>query len=281
MPSIGNSYILRVAKTTHQGAYMDAEDLGEILLPRKHWPHELAADEHLKVFLYHDSESRPVATTQKPKAEVGEFAYLNVVSNSDYGTFLDWGLDKDLLAPFGEQHRPMEVGHAYLVYIYLNKADGRITASSKVEKFLDDEAPHDFKVGQSVELIIANSTDLGFKAIIDHSHWGLLYKDEVKQRLSFGDSKTGFIKFVRSDGKIDLSLRQAQEVRDKYTKTVLKYLEDHDGFAAAHDKSDPAIIQQMFGMSKKAFKKTVGGLYKQLIITIQPDGIHLNESSEN
>ena len=128
MPSIGNSYILRVAKTTHQGAYMDAEDLGEILLPRKHWPHELAADEHLKVFLYHDSESRPVATTQKPKAEVGEFAYLNVVSNSDYGTFLDWGLDKDLLAPFGEQHRPMEVGHAYLVYIYLNKADGRITA---------------------------------------------------------------------------------------------------------------------------------------------------------
>jgi hypothetical protein len=149
---------------------MDAEDLGEILLPRKHWPHELAADEHLKVFLYHDSESRPVATTQKPKAEVGEFAYLNVVSNSDYGTFLDWGLDKDLLAPFGEQHRPMEVGHAYLVYIYLNKADGRITASSKVEKFLIEDQLKKYDVwiipakqaaGEKVKRFLSTKPSLG------------------------------------------------------------------------------------------------------------------------
>ncbi|MGV0033729.1 MAG: S1 RNA-binding domain-containing protein [Candidatus Azotimanducaceae bacterium WSBS_2022_MAG_OTU7] len=281
MLSLGHTYILRVSKLTDQGAYVDGEALGEILLPTKYCPLGLAVDSHLPVFLYQDSETRLIVTTQTPKVEVGQFAYLKVVANTDYGTFMDWGLDKDLLAPFGEQHRPMEVDHSYLVYVYLNSADGRITASSKIEKFLNDETPHDFEPGQQVDLIIANSTDLGFKAIINHSHWGLLYKDEVNERLSFGQSRRGFIKHVRADGKIDLALKQEQETRDKHTLTVVKYLNKHNGFAAAHDKTDPATIQQLFGMSKKAFKKTIGGLYKQRIITIQPDGIRLKNGAKH
>ena len=276
MLSIGQTYILRVAKITHQGAYMDAEDLGEVLLPTQYCPHGLAVGDHLPVFLYQDSEDRLIATTQTPKVNVEEFAYLKAVANTDFGTFLDWGLDKDLLVPFGEQHRPMQEGRSYLVYVFLNKADGRITASSKVEKFLDDEAPHDFKPGQQVQLIIANSTDLGFKAIVNHSHWGLLYKDEVKERLSFGQSRRGVIKFVRADGKIDLALLQEQETRDQHGMTIVSYLRDNDGFAAVHDKSDPADIQKLFGMSKKTFKKAIGNLYKKRVITIQTDGIRLN-----
>jgi predicted RNA-binding protein (virulence factor B family) len=281
MLSLGQTYILRVSKMTDQGAYVDGENLGEILLPTKYCPVDLTVDSHLSVFLYQDSETRLIVTTQIPKVKVGEFAYLKVVANTDFGTFMDWGLDKDLLAPFGEQHRPMEVGRSYLVYVYLNNADGRITASSKIEKFLDDEAPHDFAPGQQVDLIIANSTDLGFKAIINHGHWGLLYKDEVNERLSFGQSRRGFIKFVRADGKIDLALKQEQVARDQHTMTVVNYLKEHDGFAAAHDKTDPAKIQKLFGMSKKSFKKTIGGLYKQRVITIQPDGIRLNKRADS
>ena len=277
MLTLGQTYTLQVLKMTEQGAYVDGEELGEILLPTKFCPPGLAPGSELPVFLYQDSETRLIVTTQIPKVQVGEFAYLQVVENTDYGSFLDWGLDKDLLAPFGEQHVPMQVDRSYLVYVYLNNADGRITASSKIEKFLDDQAPHDFTPGQPVDLIIANSTDLGFKAIINHSHWGLLYKDEVHERLSFGQSKRGFIKFVRPDGKIDLALRVEQETRDQYTLSVLDYLKRHDGFAAVHDKTDPAIIQKLFGMSKKTFKKVIGGLYKQRIIEIQDDGIRLNK----
>jgi uncharacterized protein len=277
MLTLGQTYTLQVLKMTEQGAYVDGEELGEILLPTKFCPPGLAPGSELPVFLYQDSETRLIVTTQIPKVQVGEFAYLQVVENTDYGSFLDWGLDKDLLAPFGEQHVPMQVDRSYLVYVYLNNADGRITASSKIEKFLDDQAPHDFTPGQPVDLIIANSTDLGFKAIINHSHWGLLYKDEVHERLSFGQSKRGFIKFARPDGKIDLALRVEQETRDQYTLSVLDYLKRHDGFAAVHDKTDPAIIQKLFGMSKKTFKKVIGGLYKQRIIQIQDDGIRLSK----
>ncbi len=279
MLSLGHTYTLRVVKIIDQGAYVDGENLGEILVPHKFYPPDLEVDNELTVFLYQDSETRLIATTQTPKVQVGQFAYLKVVENTDYGTFLDWGLDKDLFAPFGEQHRPMQVGHSYLVYVYLNKADGRITASSKVDKFLNAEAPHDFKARQQVDLIIANSTDLGFKAIINHSHWGLLYKDEVQERLSFGQSRRGFIKFVRPDGKIDLALKQEQETRDRYTLTVLNYLKEHDGFAAAHDKTDPEEILALFDMSKKSFKKVISRLYKQRIITIQADGIRLNDQA--
>ena len=277
MLKIGRSYELDVVKAVDFGFYLDAEELGEILLPSKFAPKDLVEGDYLEVFLYLDSEDRPVATTQIPKIRVGEFAYLEVVANTSVGSFLDWGLEKDLLVPFSEQHRPMEVGKSYLVYAYINKADGRIVATSKIDKIIDDDKEHDFKPQQPVNLIIANSTDLGYKAIINNSHWGVLYKNEVHQRLSFGQSIKGFIKHVRPDGKIDLSLQGGQVTRDKYATQILDHLKNNNGFAPVHDKSDPKLIADLFGMSKGAFKKTIGGLYKQRVISIEKDGIRLLE----
>ncbi|MCP4074798.1 MAG: GntR family transcriptional regulator [Gammaproteobacteria bacterium] len=277
MITLGQSYSLEVIKTVDFGFYLDAEELGEVLLPKRHAPDHLAPGDSVDVFLYLDSEDRPVATTQRPKAKVAEFAYLKVLAITEIGAFLDWGLDKDLLVPFAEQHRKMEVDHSYLVYLYLDQRDGRIAASSKIDKFLDDDRPHNFRPQQQVDLIIANTTELGFKAIINNSHWGVLYKDDVFQRLSFGQSKKGFIKKIRADGKIDLSLQGGQETRDKYAKIILQYLNKQNGFAPVHDKSDPQLISRLFGMSKKAFKRAIGGLYKQRVITIEKDGIRLIE----
>ena len=277
MINIGNSYELKVITELEFGFYLDAQNLGEILLPRKLAPKGLGEGDTVNVFLYLDSEDRPIATTQKPKASVGEFAYLSVVDSTPVGAFLDWGLDKDLLVPFAEQHRPMEVGHSYLVYIYLDRLDGRITASSKIDSFLDDNKTHNFKPQQPVKLIIANSTELGFKAIVNHSHWGLLYKNDVHQRLSFGQSIDGFVKYVRPDGRLDLSLQGGKETRDKYTKAILNHLKYNKGFSPLNDKSDPQLISDQLGMSKKAFKKSIGGLYKNKVIRIESDGIHLIE----
>lgn len=275
MVTLGKTHQLEVIKSLDFGFYLDAKELGEVLLPSKHAPKDLTAGSLIYVFVYLDSEDRPIATTQKPKAQVGEFAYLKAVARTHVGAFLDWGLEKDVLVPFAEQHRPMEVGKSYLVYLYLDKNDGRIVASSKIDKFLDDERPHDFTPQQQVSLIIANSTELGFKAIINNSHWGVLYENDVFQKLSFGQSKKGFIKRIRPDGKIDLSLQGGKETRDKYSKIILNYLEKNNGFAPIHDKSKPEIIADTFGMSKGAFKKAIGGLYKQRIITISKDGIRL------
>jgi predicted RNA-binding protein (virulence factor B family) len=266
-----------VIKKVDFGFYLDARELGEVLLPKKYAPQGLAPGDVLEVFLYLDANGLPVATTQTPKVQVGEFAYLPVVDSTDVGAFLDWGLDKDLMVPFAEQHRPMVEGKSYLVYVYIDDADGRIVASSKIDKFLDDERPHRFKPRQAVDLIIANSTDLGFKAIINHTHWGVLYKDEVFQRLSFGQSIQGFIQRIRPDGRIDLTLQGGAVTRDKNAEAILAYLKRQGGFAAVHDKSPPKLIEDLFGMSKGAFKKAIGGLYKQRLIAIEKDGIRLLE----
>ncbi len=275
MIKIGQTYELNVIKILDFGAYVDAGDLGEVLLPIRYTPHDLSTGDSIKVFIYLDSEDRPVATTQIPKASVGEFAYLRVLDITRVGAFLDWGLDKDLLVPFAEQHVPMKEGHSYLVYLYIDKLDGRIAASSKIDKFIDEHKAHDFKPQQVVDLIIANSTELGYKAIINHSYWGVLYKNDVFQRLSFGQYKKGFIKNIREDGKIDLSLQGGQETRDKNADIILSYLKNNSGFAPVHDKSEPQLISELFAMSKGAFKKAIGSLYKQRIISIESDGIRL------
>ena len=275
MIRIGRTYVLEVLKEADFGFYLAAENLGEILLPAKHAPDELSIDDTVEVFLYLDSEDRPIATTQTPKAEVGEFAFLEVKDINQIGAFLDWGLDKDVLVPFAEQHRPMAVGDFYIVFLYLDNQD-RISATSKIDKVVLEDDQHDFHPQQKVELIIGNSTDLGFKAIVNQSHWGLLYRDEVDQRLSFGQSIQGYIKHVREDGKIDLSLKSSQQIRNDYSQVIQDYLRDHNGFAPVHDKSPPAQISDLLGMSKKQFKKAIGGLYKQKVITIESDGIRLN-----
>ncbi|MDH5600120.1 MAG: S1-like domain-containing RNA-binding protein [Gammaproteobacteria bacterium] len=280
MITIGKTYRLKAVKKLDFGVYLDADNLYEVLLPKKYVPRDLKPGDEIEVFLYLDSEERPVATTQKPRAQLGEFAYLPVVDINKTGAFLDWGLDKDLFVPFGEQHRPMEIGRSYIVYLYLDKLKGRITASSKIDKFLDDEKTHDFTARQPVHLLIANSTDLGFKAIINNSHWGVLYKNEVHQRLSFGQSIEGFIKYIRPDGKIDLTLQNLStegvgETRDKNEKLILDYLKQQGNFAPIHDKTDPAVISDLFGISKKAFKKAISNLYKKHIINIEKDGINI------
>ena len=276
MNNLGQTCNAKVLREVSMGAILEVGEGDEVLLPAKFCP-EFLGDE-IEVFLYLDSQGLPIATTQTPKAEVGQFAYLEAIDNSDVGTFLDWGLDKDLLAPFGEQHRPMVTGNSYLVYVHISKADGRIIASSKIDKFLDDERSHDFRAGQAVALIIANSTELGFKAIVNHCHWGVLYKNEVNERLSFGQSKSGFIKYVRPDGKLDLTLQGGQETRDKNAKVILCYLRENDNYAPLHDKSDPELIRRLLGMSKAAFKKSLGGLYKRRIIALEDGGIRLLEA---
>jgi predicted RNA-binding protein (virulence factor B family) len=274
MIQLGRTYILEVVKETEFGLYLDAENLDEILLPTKHVPEDLEIDDTVEVFLYLDSEDRPIATTQIPKAEVGEFAHLEVTDNTQIGSFLDWGLDKDVLVPFAEQHRPMSVGHFYIVFLYLDNQD-RIAATSKIDKVVLEDDDHDFRPQQAVDLIIGNSTELGYKAIVNHSHWGLLYKDAVDQRLSFGQSIQGYIKNIRGDGKIDLSLKSGHEIRENHTQVIQDYLREHNGFAPVHDKSDPAHIFDLLEMSKGQFKKAIGALYKQRVISINKDGIRV------
>lgn len=281
MIEIGYYYDLDVVKKVDFGFYLNAENLGNVLLPIKFAPEDLAVGDELEVFLYLDSEGLPIATTQEAYAVVGEFAYLSAVDVTAIGAFLDWGLDKDILVPFAEQHRPMEVGQSYLVFIHISEMDGRIIASSKIDKFLHDDAPHSFIPQQAVDLIIANSTPLGYKAIVNHSHWGVLYKNEVFQRISFGQSIKGFIKHIRADGKIDLSLQGGEETRDKQRRIIMDYLQCHDGYAPVHDKTPAETISDLFGMSKAAFKKTIGNLYKERIITIEAEGIRINEVDKN
>ena len=277
MVQIGKTYTLDVVKQVDFGFYVDAEDLGEVLIPLRYAPKDLTVGDKIEVFLYHDSQGRPVATTKKPKGCVGKFVFLKVLANTDIGSFLEWGLAKDVLAPFAEQYEPMEVGKYYLVYLYLDKIHGRITASSRLNRFIDDEKPHEYKLQQEVDLIIANTTELGHKAIINHTHWGVLYKNEVHQKLTYGQSIKGYIKKIRSDGKIDLSLHGGQVTYDNNEKIILNYLKKQNGFSPVHDKSDPRVISELFGMSKRLFKRAIGNLYKQGLVSIEKEGVRLVE----
>ncbi len=279
MLKLGRSYELEVVKELDFGFYLDAENLGEVLLPNRVVPEGTNVGDSLSVFLYLDSEDRPIATTKKPRAQVGQFAYLRAVETTDFGAFLDWGLDKHILLPFAEQHRKIEVGKSYLVYLYLDERDGRIVASSKIDKFIEDKATRYFKTREPVDLIIANTTELGYKAIVNHSCWGVLYKSDVFQKLSFGQRVKGFIRRVRPDGKVDLTLNGGNHSRDRNTKIVLDYLNKNSGFAPLHDKTDPKIISSELGMSKGAFKKAIGNLYKQKVISIDNDGIRMLSDS--
>lgn len=275
MLKVGRTYELEVIKHADFGVYMDAENLGEVLLPNRFVEEDTDVGDVLRVFLYNDSEDRLIATTQRPRIQVGQFAYLKVAETTRFGAFLDWGLSKHLLVPFAEQHKRMEAGKSYLVFAYVDQRDGRIVASSKIDKFIDDDRPHRFKPRQAVNLIIANSTELGFKAIVNHTHWGVLYKKEVFERLSFGQSVKGFIQKIRTDGRIDLTLNGGYKSLDKNAATVLDYLKKHQGYAPLHDKSEPAEISAALGISKAAFKKAIGSLYKQRVIVIEDVGIRM------
>lgn len=275
MAQIGQFARLTVIKVVDFGYYLDAGELDEVLLPNKLADERYQEGDEVGVFLYLDSKDQPIATTQKPKATVGQCAYLTVTDTNRYGAFANWGLDKELMIPFAEQHKPLEQGESYLVYIYIDKVDNRITGSTKIDKFLEDENQGKFKPKQPVSILIANSTDLGIKAVIDHTHWGLIHNNEIFQRLSFGQSKKAFIQHVRPDGRINLTLNGGSQSRDRDSKKILDYLAANDGFAPFHDKSDAKLISKVFSMSKNSFKKAIGGLYKSGDIIIETTGIKL------
>ncbi len=275
MAQLGKHSTLEIVKIVDFGVYLDAQDFGQVLLPKKYQPNDCEVGDKVKVFLYLDSKDMLIATTQRPRASVGEFAYLKAIATSRVGAFLDWGLDKDLLLPFAEQKHQVEEGRSYLVYVHINHADERIVASTKIDRYLDKTPAH-YKNGEEVKLIVGGRTDLGYKAIINNQHWGLLHNSDVFQSLKIGQKVKGFIKQIRRDGKIDLVLQQGnKQEMDKFSTTLLFKLKQADGFLPFNDKTDAAVIYDHFGVSKKVFKKSLGGLFKQKLITIESDGIHL------
>ncbi len=277
MAEIGRYNTLKIVKQVDFGVYLDGGSDGEILLPSRYVPENCNIDDMLDVFIYLDSEDRTIATTEEPLAVVNEFTYLKVVSATSIGAFLDWGLPKDLLVPFREQKVKMEEGKSYLVYVYLDEESKRLAASAKLEKFVDN-LPVEYEEGQEVELIIANKTDLGYRAIIEDAHWGMLYANEVFTPLQTGQRVFGYIKKIREDEKIDLSLyKQGYEKVDDFSKNILDYLKENQGFTPFNDKSSSEEISNTFGISKKTFKKVIGNLYKRKLITISPEGIRLVE----
>ncbi len=276
MIALGTINELEVVKKVDFGVYLDGGESGEILMPNRYVPEDCEIGQRLSVFVYLDGEERPVATTEEPYAQVGDFAFLEVMEVTQFGAFLDWGVLKQLFVPFREQKISMEVGRKYVVYVYVDDMSNRIMASSKLDKFLDN-LPVDYEVGEKVSLLIAGQTELGYKAIIDHSHWGLLFKNEVFQPLRIGDVVDGYIKNIREDEKIDLSLTKGgyQKV-EGIAGDIIDRLRAAGGFLPVHDKSSPELIIETFGISKKSFKMAIGSLYKERLISIEPEGIKLN-----
>lgn len=266
MITIGKYNELQVVRKIAIGLNL-TDGTEEILLPSKFAPDNARVGDSIEVFVFNDNENRPIATTEKPHAVVGDFACLTVLEVNEYGAFLDWGISKDVFVPFREQRVPMKVGNDYIVYIHMDEETNRIVASSKWSKFLDTDI--DVRIEDAVQLLIAEQTDLGFKAIINNKYLGLLYKNEIFEPLRTGDKKKGFIKQIREDDKIDLSLQVKgyEHIEDSKYK-ILHQLENNNGIISLGDKSTPEEIYQKLKLSKKAFKKTIGGLYKDQLIEI-------------
>lgn len=279
MVAIGDYNELEIIKQVDFGVYLDSED-GEILLPAKYLPAHYQLGDRLRVFVYRDSEDRIIATTLEPKAKVGDFAALTAKDVTNYGAFLDWGLEKDLFVPFSNQRDKMQPGRTYTVYLYLDENSDRIVATAKYEKFLNTDAPQ-LSEGQEVDLLVAGFTDLGIKVIINNQYLGILYKNEVFRPLQLGEKTRGFIRKIREDNKIDVSLQKAgyEEVPDAADQ-VLQKLKAAGGKLALSDKSSPEEIYAALGMSKKTFKKAIGSLYREGQITLSETNIQLKSPGE-
>lgn len=270
---IGKYNKLKVVKTVDFGLYLDGGNGLEILLPTRYVPQNAQPGDELEVFIYHDNEGRLIATTKHPYGIVGEFRYMEVKEVSNAGAFLAWGIMKDLLVPFREQTTNMIAGKRYIVFIYLDFVTKRIVASARIDKFLDN-IPPDYQKNEEVDLLIADQTELGYKVIINNLHWGLLYHNEVFGPLAIGETHKGYIKEIRADEKIDVSLYPlGYDKVDPVSKKIMEVLDKNDGFLAVGDKSDADEIYSLFSCSKKSFKKAIGSLYKQRFIRIENDGI--------
>ena len=280
MVEIGKYNTLKIVKDLDFGVYLDGGDDLEILLPARYVPRNVKPGDEVEVFIYHDNEGRIIATTAKPLAIVGEFQWMECKSVNDMGAFLEWGLMKDLLVPFREQKMPMREGKWYLVYVHLDHVTKRIVASARVDKFLDNVPPV-YEFNQEVNLLVADETEIGYKVIINNLHWGLVYHNEIYRRLERGEHLKGYIKEVREDEKIDVSLtRLGYEKVEGIAGIILDALKVQKGFLPVHDKSPADEIYSLFGCSKKSFKQAIGALYKKKLISIEPTGIRFIETED-
>ena len=272
---IGKYNKLKVVKLVDFGLYLDGGDGLEILLPVRYVPADAKVEDEIEVFIYKDNEERLIATTERPYGSVGEFRYMKVKEVSGAGAFLDWGIMKDLLVPFREQKTNMVAGKYYIVYIYLDFITRRIVASARLDKFLDN-IPPDYKRNQEVDLIVTDKTDMGYKVIINNTHWGLLYNNEVFRELLTGEECKGYIKEIRDDEKIDVSLYPiGYDKVDGVAQQIITALNNNNGYLPVNDKSDAEKIYALFSCSKKSFKMAVGSLYKERLISIEDTGIKL------
>ena len=272
---LGKYNQLEVVKEVDFGVYLDGGDDGEILLPSRYVPEGCKPGDVLNVFIYLDNEERLIATTLQPKVQVGEFACLEVAWINEYGAFLDWGLMKDLFVPFREQKMKMQKGRSYVIHAHVDEESYRIMASAKVERYLSKEKP-DYQPGQEVEIMIWQRTDLGYKAIVENQFSGLIYQGEIFQALEPGMKLTAYIRQVREDGKIDLTLQKdGQKKVEDFSEVLLQFIKDQGGHTSLNDKSAAEDIYDTFGVSKKTFKKAVGDLYKKRLIVLEEGGIRL------
>lgn len=275
MARIGERTSLPILREKPMGCILDGGELGEVLLPRREAPRELPQGDEIEVFLYTDSQDRPIATTRTPRVMPGEFGRLKCVEQTQVGAFLDWGLAKDLLVPFREQVQRMQAGRSYLVYVSVDPVSDRVIATSRLNRVLN-KTPHNYKVGQKVNLIIGSKSDLGFNAIIEGKHKGLLFASDVHQDLQLGERAEGYITAIKPDGKIDLSLQPHRGARvGNLGDEILAELRARGGFWPIGDHSSPAQIKEELGCSKRTFKQAIGALLKKKRIKLEQRGIRL------
>ncbi|MEY8849160.1 S1 RNA-binding domain-containing protein [Psychroserpens sp. XS_ASV72] len=275
MIKLGNYNTLDIIRESEQGLYLSDEEGNEVLLPNRYVPETFKIWDPIEVFVYLDNEERPVAVTDKPYVTVNEFAVLRCNQVTKHGAFLDWGMVKELFCPFKEQAFKMKAGGWYLIYCYLDEETERLVASSKTNRFLDN-TELTVEPFEEVNLIISHPSELGMNVIVNKQHHGLIYKDNIFQELSVGDELKGIVKKIRHDNKLDITLQKiGYRNIEPNAEKILTVLEDHEGFLPLTDKSDPELIRKELGMSKKSFKKAIGSLYKDRIITIEEHGIRL------
>lgn len=276
MIEIGKYNELVILRQTSVGLFLGDENGEEVLLPNKYCSENMKIEEKIKVFVYRDSSEKKVATTLTPGILLNEFALLQVSAVSEVGAFLDWGLEKDLMVPFREQRQKMEKNRWYIVYLDLDTKTDRLYASNRIEKFLQNEEIL-VKENEEVDLLILQKTDLGYSVIVNNAHKGLIFENEVFRDLNIGDRMKGYVKKLREDNKIDISIQPIgyKNFNDVNSETIYNTLTENGGFLPITDRSTPEEIYSTFGMSKKAFKRSIGALYKQRKIDLQPDGITL------
>ena len=274
MIQLGRMNSLSIIKIDEKGAWLDADDLGHVFVPQSQLPEAIKVGSTLAVFPYLDGDSELVISVDKPLAQVGEFAGMKVISASRIGAFLDWGLKKDLFVPANEQAKPMQTGHTYVVYVYLDR-ESRPTATSRLDHYLSIEMPR-YEPWEEVDLLICEQTDLGYKVIVNKKFWGLIFYNEIFTTVKIGQRTKGSIKKIHEDGKLDVTLNKPGLARkDEAGEKILARLQKQGGFLPVGDKSSPELIYSQFSMSKGTFKKAIGGLFKQGLIVIESDGIRL------